>query len=263
MNFRYALYFIPEPKTLLAALGSALLGRDSETGQDIAQTVLPGFSPERLRGLTADARRYGLHATLKAPFFLKPGQTEQSLLEAATSFLRGRKRMVLPRIAVTRIGSFFALAPVRETQEERVAVGGVNAFAAEVLSFFDAFRAEPSEQEIARRKPHTLSARQRELLAAWGYPYVLDEYRFHITLTDSIDDQADAARMEARIEAGLHGYFSALAAMPLHITGICVCRQDMRNHEPGAHPGSNAFTLLQRFTMGEHNLFIPAISAPQ
>ncbi len=247
MSFRYAIYFIPEPQTPLAELGSALLGRDSETGQNIAQTVLPGFSPERLRGLTADARRYGLHATLKAPFFLKPGQTEQSLLDAATSFLKGRKRMVLPRIAVSRIGSFFALVPVGETPEERVAVGGVNAFAAEVLSFFDAFRAEPSEQEIARRKPHTLSVRQRELLTAWGYPYVLDEYRFHITLTDSIDDQADAARMEA----GLRGYFSAVYAMPLHITGICVCRQDMRNHELGAHPGSNAFTLLQRFTMGE------------
>lgn len=246
MCFRYAIYCIPEPQTPLAALASALLGRDSEKGEDIAQAVLPGFSPERLRDLTADARRYGVHATLKAPFFLKPGLTEEALLHAADRFVLGRKPLTLPRLQLTRIGSFFALTPPRKTAEEAAAVEGINAFAAEVLSFFDAFRAAPSEQEIARRKPHSLSPRQREHLRAWGYPYVLDEYRFHITLTDRIDEQSEAARMEE----ALRGYCSALAAMPLHISGICVCRQEA-SHAPDAPSASRAFMPLQRFSMAQ------------
>ncbi len=222
MPARYAIYFIPEPETALAARGSTLLGRDGETGGIIPQAVLPGFSRERLRSLTEDARRYGLHATLKAPFFLKPGRTEQDLLDAAARFVPGRRAFTVPRLEVARIGSFFALIPSRETPEEREAVERINALAADAASFFDSFRAAPSEQEIARRNPQKLSEHQRELLAAWGYPYVFDEYRFHLTLTDGIHDHEDARVMAENLDV----YFENVCREPMPVSGVCVCKQE-------------------------------------
>ncbi len=206
MSFRYAIYFIPKPRTPLAKLGSALLGRDSETGQDIAQTVLPGFSPERLRGLTADARRYGLHATLKAPFFLKQGATENDLLLAAARFAENWQACIFPRLV------------------------------------------------LARRHPQSLSERQRELLAKWGYPYVFDEYRFHVTLTDTLRVSTDTCAEIRAVKENLQTYLMPLRDVAVTVSSICVCKQI--TYDIAAQSGArvknnsdnnNVFMLLQRF----------------
>ncbi|MCL1915520.1 MAG: DUF1045 domain-containing protein [Desulfovibrionaceae bacterium] len=221
MGARYAIYYIPEPGTALAALGSALLGRDSETGETIPQASLTGFSRQSLSALTADARRYGLHATLKAPFFLKKGMTERDLLLAAARFVMGRQTITLPQLELARIGSFFTLVPHGESQEGLKAIESANTLAADTVAFFEPFRAAPSEQEFARREPQKLTDRQRALLAEWGYPYVFDEYRFHITLTDRLRDRAEASRMEK----GLRSCFASACDEKTLISGICVCKQ--------------------------------------
>ena len=225
MNIRYAIYFIPEPGTALARLGSALLGRDSETGHAVAQPSFPGFSQERLHDLTANARRYGLHATLKAPFFLNQGMTEHNLLLFAARFAECRQAIVLPRLELARIGSFFALVPSRKSLKEQEAIRHINALAADAVSFFDPYRAAPSEQEIARRNPQKLSARQRELLVVWGYPYVFEEYRFHITLTGKLNENAESDDMER----SLSSYLAAACNEPVVVSGICVCKQMIHN----------------------------------
>ena len=241
------MYFVPEPGTALAKLGSALLGRDSETGHRVAQPSFPGFSQKKLHTLTVDARRYGLHATLKAPFFLKQGMREDDLLRFADDFVVGRQPIVLPGLAVKRIGSFFALAPSGETPEGQEAIQRINALAADVVSFFDPFRAALTEQEIARRNPQKLSARQRALLTGWGYPYVFEEYCFHITLTDSLLDEAAARAMEEDLKA----IFAAVCDEAVNVSGICICKQVM--HDPAlrleAHPENDGceFMLLKRF----------------
>ena len=238
MNVRYAVYFIPGPDTALAALGSALLGRDSETGRKIPHMRLPGFSLRRVHDLTADPRRYGLHATLKAPFFVKQGMTERDLLRSAARFVTGRQSILLPRLALARISSFFALIPSVNTPEEQAAVQCVNALAADAVSFFDPFRAAPSEQERARREQPALTMRQRTLLAEWGYPYVFDEYRFHITLTGTLRDSV----VSHAVEESLRGYCEAACCENIAVAGICVCRQV--NDRP--------FMLLQRFCFQDY-----------
>jgi len=236
MNARYAIYFVPEPETALALLGSALFGRDSETGREIPPIRLPGFSPQSLRSLTENARRYGLHATLKAPFFLKPGLTERDLLLSAAHFALDIQAATLPRLELARIGSFFALVPPEESPEERKAVERINALAAEAVAFFDPFRATPSEQELARREAQSLTARQRALLSEWGYPYVFDEYRFHITLTDTLSADAQARRMGENLRA----YFAPVCNGHTVVSSVCVCKQT-----PNGHP----FMLLERFCL--------------
>jgi len=239
MNTRYAIYFIPEPETALAILGSALLGRDSETGKNIPQTSLAGFSQQSLHALTADARHYGLHATLKAPFFLKKGMTEHDLLLAAARFVVGREHIIMSRLELAQIDSFFALVPPRE--------GPINTLAADAVTFFEPFRAAPSEQELARREAQKLTGRQKALLAEWGYPYVFDEYRFHITLTDKLHDSEEARHMEE----GLRAYFAPVRNEELPVASICVCKQIMPDPASRADARQNsndsAFMPLIRF----------------
>jgi hypothetical protein len=241
MNARYAIYYIPEPKTTLAALGSALLGRDSEKGKAIPQADLTGFSQQSLFDLTADVRRYGLHATLKAPFFLKKGMTEHDLLLSAARFVMGRQNITLPRIELARISSFVALVPSREGPKGLEAIEDINTLAADAVVFFDPFRATPSEQELARREAQKLTVRQRALLVEWGYPYVFDEYRFHITLTDKLHDSEEARRMEE----SLHSYFSLACNEETAISGICVCKQITSN--PASGNKGSAFMPIMRF----------------
>jgi len=247
VSVRYAIYFVPEPGTAIALLGSALLGRDSETGNPLPQVHLADFSQQRLHDLTEAARRYGLHATLKAPFFLKKGMTERDLMLSAACFVMGRQTITLPQLELSRIGSFFALVPPEESQEELTAIECINTLAADATVFFDPFRDAPSEQEFTRREPQKLTARQRALLAEWGYSYVFDEYRFHITLTDKLSDSGEARRMEECLRA----YFTPVCNEAMVVSSICICKQITPDPSSiaDAHPGSNgsAFMPIMRF----------------
>jgi hypothetical protein len=101
----------------------------------------------------------------------------------------------------------------------------LHALADEVVAAFDDFRATPTPADIARRNPAGMTARQRELFDRWGYPYVLDEFRFHLTLTDRIapDDQA-------AVEAVLTDWFGASIGATIPVDALAIFREDA----PGA-----------------------------
>jgi 2'-5' RNA ligase len=134
----------------------------------------------------AEPRRYGFHATLKPPFALAAATTETVLETALAAFARDRQPFAAPGLIVARIGRFVALVP-----------GGpapaLHALADDCVRAFDRFRAPPTPEETARRLRADLSARQRALLDRWGYPYVFEEYRFHMTLTGPLDPDTAAA----------------------------------------------------------------------
>ena len=75
--------------------------------------------------------------------------------------------------------------------------------------------------EIARRRPDTLTSRQRELLAIYGYPYVIDEFRFHLTLTGAMtpDDHAVVAPVAK-------AYFADVVPQPFLVGDICMMGED-------------------------------------
>ncbi|RAI60278.1 DUF1045 domain-containing protein [Roseicella frigidaeris] len=168
---RLALYWAPDPADPLHARGSAWLGRDAETGAALAQPALPDLD---IAALTADARGYGLHATLKPPFRLR-GRWEEAL-DAARALAARLAPFDLPPLAVQDLDGFLAL---RETAP----CPGLRALADACVEALDPWRAPPEEAELARRRRAGLSPRQEALLARWGYPYVFEEWRFHVTLT--------------------------------------------------------------------------------
>lgn len=194
MFTRYALYFAPHPDSALARLGASWLGRDASTGPvEQATPALPGCRP--LADLTAAPRRYGLHGTLKAPMRLAPGCNADDLIETAAAWAAGRAPVDLGHLQVAALGPFLALVPGAQPP-------ALERFAADLVRDFDRFRAPPTPAELARRKQHPLTPRQNALLEAWGYPYVMEEFRFHITLSDALAS-AERPIVQAAAEAHL------------------------------------------------------------
>ncbi|WP_290815236.1 DUF1045 domain-containing protein [Ferrovibrio sp.] len=191
MTPRFALYAAPATDHPLHEIAARWLGWDPETGAEYPAQPAAGLDAGRIAALTAEPRRYGFHGTLKPPFFLAEDCDEGQLILALEKFATTRKplRFALKPAA---LGSFLALRPATPSAE-------LDALAADCIRDFDRFRAPPSEQELARRRAAGLSERQEQYLRDWGYPYVLDEFRMHFTLTGRIRDEAERGQVLAHL----------------------------------------------------------------
>ena len=198
---RYAIYFSPAESDPLTQKASKWLGRNAFSNLDYRDCA-------SFRDITAEPRRYGFHATLKAPFELAPDQCEAELLTALSNFAASHKAFDIPKIVVGSLGPFFALVPALTHQP-------LQSFAADVVEYFEPFRAPLSQNDIARRKPDSLNPRQRENLERWGYPHVMDDFRFHMTLTGPVEDHQSAKISDALADA-----FSDFTHRPLTISGL-------------------------------------------
>lgn len=206
---RYALYFAPARGTPLDVAGARWLGRDAWTGASVEPAVPEPIAPDRFAAVTAEPRRYGWHATLKPPFRLADGRTEADLLAAFRDFTASHSARPA-QLSVARVGDFLALTPVDAALD-------LTRFAGACVTAFDGFRAPSPADDVARRRLAGLSPRQDELLLAWGYPYVFDEFRFHMTLTGRVFG-AEAEHLQAAAEAR----FGGLLAEPTPIDTLAL-----------------------------------------
>ena len=179
---RYAVYFAPQPDSAWWRFGSAWLGRDAVADAPVARPAVAGMEAAYLTRITAEPRRYGFHATLKAPFQVTPEYTARDVYVQAATLASTCVTATLPRVTLRVIDGFVALGYDREQS----GVAATHATAARCVSCFDNLRARPSAAELARRRALALSPRQASLLQQWGYPFVLDEFRFHLTLTNRL-----------------------------------------------------------------------------
>lgn len=216
---RYGLYFAPEEGSALAAFGWDWLGRDS------AGTAFLPLPDDRAR-VVADARRYGFHATLKAPFRLAEGCRGEDLRAEAAAFAAGRAAFTGPPPALEELHGFLALRPSAPAP-------AIHALADECVRRFDRFRRPAAEAERARRLAAGLTPPQAAHLDAWGYPYVFDQYRFHMTLTCRL-----AGDERARWHTLLAGRLGAVLAEPMEFRSLALFVQ----------PDADApFVLAERF----------------
>ncbi|HSI39850.1 MAG TPA: DUF1045 domain-containing protein [Xanthobacteraceae bacterium] len=224
---RYALYFAPPAQSPLWRFGCAVIGYDAESGSDLPAPQLARFNAAAWREITAAPRRYGFHGTLKAPFRLAPGRTEAELRAAARTFAAERPRFACSGVEVAAIGRFLALGTVQSC-------GALNRLAAGAVAAFDAFRAPPTDMETARRLRAALTPRQQAYLRQWGYPYVLEEFRFHMTLTGALDEPERAAALAELTEL----FARSGADGPLIVGEVALYRQ-----------AGGPFRLLERFPL--------------
>ena len=212
---RYALYYAPEPHTALWHFGSSVLAYDAATVRALTTPDFAGAFADRWMELTHEPRKYGFHATLKAPFRLHADFDEARLIRAIHDFAAVTKKAPIDGLMVGSIGPFIALKTVGDDR-------ALNQLAAHIVDHFDAFRAPLSEEERARRLKSPLTERQMTYLERYGYPYVHEEFRFHMTLTHSLHvDDRDA--MRALLD---EAYRTMVPESVPAIDRICLYKQD-------------------------------------
>lgn len=226
---RYAVYFAPGAESELERVCSSVLGRCAWTGRILVQPALPDVTAARLAELTAAPRRYGFHGTLKPPFFLSEGVEEAALFEAMANLAASRRSFELPPLRLAAIGSFLALTPSAPCPE-------LEELARACVVELDRFRRPPGPEELSRRRGKGLTPAQERLLERWGYPYVLEEFRFHLTLTGGIPDDDE----RGRLHAGLSSLLGALGDQPVPVRGISIFSQ------PGP---DEPFTVVREFAL--------------
>jgi len=173
---RVAIYFAPDPESEAWVRGSTWLGRCAWRGQPLTQAPVDGLSPAQFEAVTAEPRRYGWHATLKAPFRLAPGQDLGSVRAALQRLCAGRRPFDIGSLQVARLDGFLALRP-------SPAEAALDALAADCVRALRPLAAPLDEAELARRRRAGLTPEQDALLLAWGYPWVMQHFRFHLSLT--------------------------------------------------------------------------------
>jgi putative phosphonate metabolism protein len=211
---RYAIYFVPAPGSDLDRFGADLIGYDAFGG---AERPFPDGITQAVpdwRELTQDPRKYGFHATLKAPFALAPGRNEAELIAACEAFAAKARPIPVVKPVVAAISGFIAVVPAQYSTE-------LDRLAAECVRHFDRFRAPLAAQDRARRNPSALTAAQLVHLDLWGYPYVMDDFHFHMTLTGTVGTE----RRDQMVTL-LRARFAALGLRELAIDRIAVFRQD-------------------------------------
>jgi hypothetical protein len=197
---RYAVYLAPPPESALWRFGTAVVGRDAASGEPRLGFAPDGFDAAEWRNMTTEPRRYGFHATIKAPFRLADGANRSELSDALAELAQQSRPFAAGRLAVSTLAfggasAFVALTPPAPTPE-------IAQLEERVVRGLDPFRAPLNETERSRRDPAPLTERQRETFERWGYPYALAEFRLHFTLTNAIDDAEHIAVTLAREFAG-------------------------------------------------------------
>lgn len=173
---RYALYFVPQ-QGAFARFGASWLGRDVERGAEVAHPDLPLPVAE----ITRTPRRYGLHGTIVPPFRMADDSPENmcNFVQTMGVFCTKRRPVSFSSLNLTRMGRFLALVPEGDARALRD-------LAAAAMEVCDPFRAALAAADLERHRARALSAEQEALLLRWGYPYVMDQFRFHITLTGKL-----------------------------------------------------------------------------
>ncbi len=210
---RYAVYYTPQPGPL-AEFGAAWLGWDVETGAEVAHPNVP-YLPLPVAEITATPRKYGFHATLKPPFRLAMGFTEADLVEAVDILGSRTFHPVMGlTLELTPLGRFLALTARGNTAQ----LGGLAAMCVETL---DIFRAPPSEAELAKRRASGLSPEQELNLLTWGYPYVMGQFRFHMTLSGKLPKSA-----LSQTRAALDPVLQPMLSQPFELDTISLVGED-------------------------------------
>lgn len=192
---------MPEPEHPLWHAGCAWLGRDPESDN-------PGQAPEYAAG----AWRYGFHATLVAPMHVAEGCTPRQLQRRLQEVVAKTCPLPMPPLAVRPLSDFLALQPAARID----AWHPLRRLADACVMACQALRRPLDAAELERRSRNVADDADRDHLQRWGYPFVFDRWRFHMTLSDA--GRGDDAALRQRAQA----HFAKALAEPLRAMSVAV-----------------------------------------
>ncbi|MEO0384909.1 MAG: DUF1045 domain-containing protein [Pseudomonadota bacterium] len=208
---RYAIYVMAEGDFHQEA--SRWLGWDCRVGCTLEHPDVDGLS-DSINALTQTPRKYGFHGTIKPPFRLADGETQASLQEACATLMPTLPAAKVDELVVRPLGGFVAAVPKSPS-------ASLAKLAADVVEKLDGFRAPPSGEELEKRRRAGLLPAQEANLLRWGYPYVMDEFRFHMTLSGK-RPVPEAENLAAKL--GEH--FASVLPKPFDITSLALLGED-------------------------------------
>jgi hypothetical protein len=226
---RYAAYFAPAIASDWWEAGSDWLGRSATSGEPRPQPVFDGLPVDLQRKATAAPRRYGWHATLAAPFTPWPHIEEATLRDGLQMLCQAWEPFDMPALEVALLDDFLALVPVQPSP-------ALHAVAGACVTGLHAFAEPLSPSELQRRRAAGLTPEEDALLLRWGYPFVLERFRFHLSLTGSLRDTT-AAEVDALRAAARQNFAPLLASPPLRFEAISLFAEPM--------PGADFMCLAQ------------------
>jgi putative phosphonate metabolism protein len=228
---RYAIYYAPAPDSDLDRFGSRLLGYDAYSGATLPFPESMTLAVPDWLEQTQDPRKYGFHATLKAPLSLAPDKIEAELLAACEVFAATARPIPVFKPIVGLISGFIAVVPEKPPDT-------LYALAADCVRAFDGFRAPLTTEDRSRRNPSWLTQRQLAHLDRWGYPHVMEDFQFHMTLTGRL-----AADRQATILPILRSRFAEIKLAALSVDSIALFRQDSADAR---------FRIVRRYALNGH-----------
>ena len=217
--YRHAAYFAPKSDSLAWDLGSRWLGRCAFRGKTLTQPIINNIDAESFHRLTQSPRLYGWHATLKAPFELGLGTSLEKLQAAFTQASAINGGPFHLELQLADVGDFLALVP-------RQPCAPINALAERCVKVLHPCALSLSESELTRRRAGGLTTQQENLLQQWGYPFVMEAFQFHLTLTGSLRD-VDAATRSALLAAA-NDWFAPLLDHGVAIDAVTWFAQDVQ-----------------------------------
>ena len=227
---RYAVYYAPEPDDPIWVLGSEWLGRDAYKGMNVERRIFASISNDQIDALTSSPRRYGFHATMKAPFELAADKSEDALLAKAQAFASSQSVFNV-FVAPLALGKFLALKLTEPSDQ-------MTQLHTACVKELDEFRAPISEADIARRRKSKLTPEQDAYMLEWGYPYIFEQFRWHMTLSNKIEDNT----VRDHLLKELQELFHDACLMPHPVSGIAIYKQDNRDAP---------FEIIDRFAFSE------------
>lgn len=203
---RYAAYWAPPELHALWEAGCAWLGRDAQHPRAVRRAACEQ---------TSQPRRYGFHATLKAPFELREGCSEACFVGAVEAIAATMESFEMPPLVVDTLTDFVALRP----RQPIGAAHPLRRLADACVRELDGLRRPLTAADADRR----LAAMRhdgpgRAHLERWGYPHVFDAWRFHMTLSDSLPDAAERERVADQARE----FFAASLMQPLACDAVSI-----------------------------------------
>lgn len=228
MGCRYAIYLAPPVHHPLWARGCEWLGRDPDS--------LGAPPPPRVPWVS-EPWRYGFHLTLKAPFRLRPGVRESDLHTGVTALAERHAVFTMPALRVGWHGETLAL----RLRVQAAPASALRALAEDAVRCAEPLRAPLTEAEHARRVATGLDQVGLRHLAEYGYPYVLERWVPHLTLTDNLGPYELGTCVDIKRAAQRH--FAAALSQAWRCQSVDVFRQDA----PGV-----PFIRTESFALARH-----------
>ena len=179
---RVAIYFLPKKNSSLENFGKNLLGRDINKKKKISLTrrqkyfINRGFTYfDELKDYCEQPAKYGFHATLKAPFRLKRNVKTKNFYDVISHIATQHSRFKIKGLKIVYSKKFTFIT---SRKPNKLLIN----LESDLVKHLDTFRAELNKTEIKKRIPDSLTFKQNKYLKEWGYPFVFDQFKFHMTL---------------------------------------------------------------------------------